>query len=184
MPKKAVRNTRTPKSDAVKGDIEPEVMKPPPSEAPSTVLQAEAVECCPECRSFDLHPASQYCSSCYNEKISELTIKADPTAVSLFENAPQLPTRDELRPDQDLLEAEKAEFKKLLDQKMPLNVRAEKLVKLAGMTGNKTAPVALRAIQVINEITGVSEDLGEDAPAMFNLPEGVKVSVNVEVPEK
>ena len=95
-----------------------------------------------------------------------------------------MPVRDELRPDQDLQEAEKALFKKLLDANMPLEDRAKQLVKLASFSDTKRAPVALRAIQVINEITGVTDDAATEAPSMFSLPEGVNVSIKVDVPEK
>jgi len=162
--KRAQKRTRKAKSDQIRGDVEAEIVAPPPPEAPAMVLTAPLKEDVPAGGTVEVH--------------------ADATAVSLFEDAPKLPERDELRPDQDLLEAEKALFKELLDKKMSLNERADKLVKLAGMTGNKTAPVALRAIQVINEITGVTRETDREAPSMFSLPEGVSVKVKVEVPEK
>ena len=169
--KKVVKSTRTAKSDAVKGDVEPELAYVP---AISPAIRVAA----PSEEQFSPSEADSAPIE------SEVTVRADMSAISLFEGAPNLPQRDELRPDRDLLEEEKAQFKALLDKMMPLSERASKLVKLAGMTGNKTAPVALRAIQVINEITGVSDDLSEDAPSMFSLPEGVKVKVSVETPEK
>lgn len=115
---------------------------------------------------------------------SEVVVVADSTAVELFEGAPELEKKDELRPDQDLVEVEKARFREILKGKFDLEERADKLVKLARMTGNKTAPVALRAIQMINEITGITEETQVDAPSMFTLPDGVSVSVEVKVPEK
>jgi len=118
------------------------------------------------------------------EMRSRVEVKADATAVKMFEGAPKLPEKDELRPDQDLQEVEKARFREILKGKFDLEERADKLVKLARMTGNKTAPVALRAIQMINEITGITEETQVEAPSMFSLPEGVAVSVEVKVPEK
>ena len=164
--KKVQKSTRTAKSDAIKGDTEPEVQEAPPPRAPSEVFAAEPVEYGDE------------------EPESEVSVTADPSAVSLFENPPPMPVEDELRPDQNLLEAQKAEFKKLLDAKMTLQERADQLVKLAKFTDTKRAPVGLRAIQVINEITGVNDDLDHDAPSMFKLPDGVKVKIKVETAEK
>ena len=132
-----------------------------------------------------ISPATRYVSVSEIEELdSEVTVSTTPEAISLFSESPDLPVRDPLRPDQDLAEAEKAEFKRLLDAEMPLNERARQLVKLARFSDTKRAPVALRAIQVINDITGVMEDAANEAPSMFNLPSGVKVAINVEVPDK
>jgi len=103
---------------------------------------------------------------------------------SVFESAPEIHEPDPLRPDQDLSAEQRAEFAKLLQKEMPLKVRAKQLVKLAMFSDTKRAPVGLRAIQVINEITGVTDTASDEAPSMFNLPEGVSVEVKVKTPEK
>ena len=75
---------------------------------------------------------------------------------------------------------ERAAFSALLKKKMSLEERADQLVELARLNDTKRAPVGLRAIQEINAITGVHDQKVEEAPAMFALPEGTKVSVHVE----
>lgn len=164
MTKKAQKGGRTPKSDAIKGDIEPEIVVEEAPPAPSVRLRAP----------IDVEPPLE----------STVEVKTDIQTISMFDESPSLPEKDPLRPDQDLTEAQKAEFKKLLDDKMPLEQRAKQLVKLAGFSDTKRAPVALRAIQVINDITGVTDDAANEAPSMFNLPEGVHVRIDVETPEK
>ena len=168
--KKAVKSTRTAKSDQVRDDVEAEVdeIRPVPSLERMKDRPKEAVGL-----RADIYSPE-----------STVEVKADPSAVKLFEGAEELPLKDDLRPDMDLLEEQKEEFKRILDKKLTLAQRGDLLVSLAQKTGNKTAPVALRAIQVINEITGVTQQTDSEAPSMFTLPEGVKVSVSVETPEK
>jgi len=105
---------------------------------------------------------------------------------SLFDGEPTPPTQIDILPpiERDLTPDQRREFTKLLDTKMGLEERADHLVRLAKMHGNKTAPVGLRAIMEINRLTGLSEDRATEAPAMFNLPEGTSVSVKVEKVEK
>lgn len=105
---------------------------------------------------------------------------------SVFEEMDLPPDRepDVLRPDLDLDDEQKAQFAKMLNSKMNLEERANQLVTLARLTSSKTAAIGLRAIQVINEITGVTEDKAAETPSMFTLPEGSEISVAVEEPEK
>jgi len=113
-----------------------------------------------------------------------------PEHESLFDDAPPLVTEvatlttEIIQVERDLTPDQRAEFTKMLDEKMPLEDRAEHLVKLAKMHGTKTAPVGLRAIMEINRLTGLSEDRATEAPAMFQLPENTSVSVKVERVEK
>ncbi len=119
--------------------------------------------------------------------VGDKVAKADKYTADLFDESPAMPATpepDELRPDQDLDAAQRAEFAKLLNSKMSLMERADRLVALAHKNCTKTAAVGLRAITIINEITGVSEDVDKEAPSMFTLPEGATVSIEVETPEK
>jgi hypothetical protein len=104
----------------------------------------------------------------------------------VFDESPPAPQHepDPLRPDRDLDTAQRAEFAKLLNTKFPLAERVDRLVALAHKDCTKTAAVGLRAITIINEITGVTEDVDKDAPAMFSLPEGATISVEVETPDR
>ena len=83
----------------------------------------------------------------------------------------------------DLDEAERKRFAALLRSKMTLEQRAELLIELASMTDSKRAPVALRAIQEINQITGLSEKKTEEQP-LFVLPAGSEMAVGVRIPKK
>jgi hypothetical protein len=80
---------------------------------------------------------------------------------------------------QDLSEADKQEFARLLKEKMTLTERADMLVKLASFSDTKRAPVALRAIQEINAITGVKDDKPHEAVPLFQLPPGTAVAIKV-----
>jgi hypothetical protein len=171
MTKKAQKRGRTPKSDAIKGDLEPEIIVEEAPPAPSVRLRAPVDVERP--KTEEITPVE-----------STVEVKTDAQTISMFDESPALPEKDPLSPDQDLTEAQKAEFKKLLDKKMSLEKRADQLVKLAGFSDTKRAPVALRAIEVINKITGVTDDTANEAPSMFNLPEGVHVRIDVETPEK
>lgn len=82
--------------------------------------------------------------------------------------------------DSGLSPDEKQIFIKLLNTYMPLKQRAVQLVKLASYVDSKRAPVALRAIQEINVLCGLSSDKPTEAPTLFALPDGVSVSVKVE----
>lgn len=76
------------------------------------------------------------------------------------------------------------ELAKILNAEIGLKERAKLLVKIAHMTDTKRAPVALRALQEINLLTGISKDRPTDSAPMFQLPEGVAVSIKVEKPVK
>ena len=121
-----------------------------------------------------------------SQPMKAVGLEADPyrPEADLFDESPDMPDVHVPRPDADLDEAQKAEFVKLLKSKMTLEERADQLVSLAHMTSSKTAAIGLRAIQVINEITGVTKEEATEAPSMFNLPEGAEISIEVEEPEK
>lgn len=76
--------------------------------------------------------------------------------------------------------AARKELAKLLNTAIPLKQRVKLLVKLAHHTDTKRAPVALRAIQEINTLTGVTADGANEAAPMFLLPPDTSVSVHVE----
>ena len=82
-----------------------------------------------------------------------------------------------------LSEEDRARFAALLRSKMSLEQRANVLIELASMTDSKRAPVALRAIQEINQITGLADKPVEDQP-LFVLPSGSDVLVGVKIPKK
>jgi hypothetical protein len=158
--KKAVKRTRKAKSDQIAVPVE--VVEPPKPVTPAKTLRVDNI------------PLD-----------SRVKVTTDTSAVELFENPPDLlPERDELSPDLDLAEAEKAEFKRLLDKSMTLEDRARALVEMAGFRDQKRAAVALRAITIINEITGVTDEGVQEAPSMFNLPDGVQISIDVKAPDK
>ena len=87
---------------------------------------------------------------------------------------------DGLDTTEDLDEEQRAMFARLLRKKMSLEERAEQLISLAKLTDTKRAAVGLRAIQEINAITGIHDNKPQEAPPMFQLPEGTSVSVRVE----
>lgn len=84
----------------------------------------------------------------------------------------------------DLSTEQKAEFARLLRAHSSLEDRAKQLVKLASFIDTKRVPVALRAIQEINAITGITADAPEEGSPMFVLPEGAEMAVAVKVPKK
>lgn len=86
--------------------------------------------------------------------------------------------------DSDLTPDEKKEFIALLDKFMPLDRRALQLVKLANYCDTKRAPVALRAIQEILELTGLRGDKATESMPMFQLPANTSVQVTVKKVEK
>lgn len=109
---------------------------------------------------------------------------------TLFDDAPPLkekPKADEGFAEEitsDLTVEQKAELARLLNKGLPVAVRAQQLCKLAMYTDTKRAPVALRAIQTINAITGITEEADPEASPMFMLPEGAKVETDTKEPKK
>ena len=98
---------------------------------------------------------------------------------------PEVKKLEEIEPpDKDLNDSERKQFADLLKKKLSLNDLADHLVKLAGYKDTKRAPVALRAIQEINRITGRSEPETDDTTQMFVLPEGTSVDISITKPEK
>lgn len=81
--------------------------------------------------------------------------------------------------DSDLTPDEKKEFISLLNKFMPLDRRALQLVKLASYYDTKRAPVALRAIQEILQLTGLRGDKATESMPMFQLPANTAVQVTV-----
>jgi len=80
----------------------------------------------------------------------------------------------------DLDDEQRAMFSKMLREHMPLEERAKQLVELASYTDTKRAPVALRAIQEINAITGVHDPKPQESTPMFVFPKDTKVNLKVE----
>lgn len=105
---------------------------------------------------------------------------------NVFEDEESLPVP--VSPESELTrgldEEQKAEFSRLLKEKMSLNDRADILIKLAKMTDTKRAPVGLRAIQEINKITGVTNDATGEVSPMFVLPPNTAVAIMVKKPEE
>lgn len=81
-------------------------------------------------------------------------------------------------------ETARKELAGLLNKLVPLKERAELLDRLAHKLDTKRAPVALRAIQEINALCGITTQAPTSAPPMFQLPPGTEVSVKVDRPEK
>lgn len=91
-----------------------------------------------------------------------------------------LPMAEEIPPvDEGLTPDEKKIFVDLIKKYSTPEARAAVLAKLATFTDTKRAPVALRAIQEINALTGVSGNTSVEAPPMFALPKDSKVSIHV-----
>jgi hypothetical protein len=106
-------------------------------------------------------------------------------AENVFEDDPPLPAVQEESPLlKDLGEVDKEKFAKLLRTKMSLEDRADLLIELAGHTDTKRAPVALRAIQEINAITGIKDDRPNEAIPLFTLPPRTAVAIKVFEPEE
>lgn len=105
---------------------------------------------------------------------STLTLFDAPTAPAVQPPAP------ETIADADLEDEAKRELARLLSAGFPLEERARLLVKLAHHTDTKRAPVALRAIQEVNALTGVTRERPADTMPMFALPPDASVSIVVE----
>ena len=103
---------------------------------------------------------------------------------SVFEEPLEEPETDIIKPTADLTIEQKKLFADLLRKHSSLEDRARQLIKLASFTDTKRAPVALRAIQEINSITGISKQAAEESSPMFELPEGTEMAVAVKVPRK
>lgn len=84
----------------------------------------------------------------------------------------------------DLADVDRKEISDTLREIIPVKERARLLATLARFKDTKRAPVGLRAIQVINELTGVTEAQKSDTPPMFMLPENTSISIKVTNPEK
>jgi NADH:ubiquinone oxidoreductase subunit E len=104
---------------------------------------------------------------------------------TVFDDDPPVPEKVITDPlTQDLNEEDKAKFARLLKKKMSLTKRAELLVGLAQLNDRHGAPVALRAIEQINKLTGVQEDKPTEVAPMFQLPPNTAVAVKVFEPEE
>lgn len=141
------------------------VVTPAPSPAP-VIVEPEPIET----------PA--------DEELFEDLDDVPQSAMSLFDNAPSIPTVQPPSPvtiaDADLEDEARRELARLLNQTIGLQDRAALLVKLAHHTDTKRAPVALRAIQEINALTGVTRERPADTMPMFQLPPDASVSITVE----
>lgn len=83
-----------------------------------------------------------------------------------------------------LTEKDRKELADALRAELPVAVRAKLLARLAQFKDTKRAAVGLKAIQVINELTGVTEDRARETTPMFMLPEDAAVAVTIEKVEK
>jgi len=81
--------------------------------------------------------------------------------------------------DEGLTEDDKKVFIDLIKQFSTPEARAKQLAKLATFSDTKRAAVALRAIQEINAITGVTGDKATEAAPMFALPKDSKVNIQI-----
>lgn len=80
----------------------------------------------------------------------------------------------------EALEAAQREFfAALLNQKIGIRERAELLIAMARMKGEKTVPIAFRAINAINGATKVVASESMDAAPMFVLPVNANISARV-----
>jgi len=85
---------------------------------------------------------------------------------------------DTLVPGSNQLEAARREyFSALLDAKLDIETRVDLLVALAKKDDAKSAPVALKALQDINEATKLKDVAGSGAASIFVLPAGTAVAV-------
>ncbi len=100
---------------------------------------------------------------------------------SVFDDEPPLePIVEEDSPlVEDLSEEEKAKFSRLLKEKMTVERRAELLIELANLTDRHGAPVALRAIEQINKITGVTTEKAVQAAPLFITPKDAKIAIGI-----
>lgn len=107
------------------------------------------------------------------------------TNVSLFDDGPTeddivLPPVEIIPPvDEGLTDDDRKIFIDLIKKFSTPEARARQLAKLAMFSDTKRAAVALRAIQEINALTGVSTDKPTEAPPMFALPKDSRVSISV-----
>lgn len=93
---------------------------------------------------------------------------------------PNSGTDDRIEAIDRLDDEQRTMLAKLLSERMSLADLADNLVELAKMRTDKTAAVGLRAIQEINAIRGIHDSKAQEAPPMFQLPEGTSVNVRVE----
>lgn len=68
-------------------------------------------------------------------------------------------------------------FGALLDSKLDVEIRADLLVALARKDDAKSAPIALRALQDINEATRLKEHGTSESPSIFVLPAGTSMNI-------
>lgn len=108
-----------------------------------------------------------------------------PMALQQFDPEYPDPLDEVAKPDFNLTEEQKKEFAAILNEKLDIRARADLLVKLAKRNDTKTAAVGLRAIQIINELTGVTAETAVEAPPMFKMPDSAtEPSIKVVVEEK
>ena len=81
---------------------------------------------------------------------------------------------------EDEIDLARAELARMLNETFTLEQRAALLVKLAHHTDTKRAPVALRAIQEVNLITGISKERPVETMPMFQLPSDTAVKIKIE----
>ena len=123
------------------------------------------------------------------KKVEE-PVKQEAKAVdTVFADVPAAPepraTPDDIvKPDSDLDAQQKAEFARLLREGLGLEERAKRLINLTKFVDSKRAPVALRAIQEINAITGITADAPEEGSPLFVLNDGAEIAVAVRIPKK
>ena len=103
---------------------------------------------------------------------------------SVFEDVAEEPTSPAEEITSDLSAKEKAEFARLIHKSMSLPERARKLCELARLKGEKGSAVALRAIQIMNEMDGFTSQAATEVSPMFLLPEGTAPSHETKIPKK
>lgn len=119
------------------------------------------------------------------EAVEGLFEDAPPIPEAPSEEIVHIPAQDVLPlPTDDLTQSQKLEFIKIVQKEMSIPERAKRLAALARLKGTKTAAVGLRAIQLMMEVEGWKDEQGQEAPPIFNLPDGVSVSVKVEPSRK
>jgi len=91
---------------------------------------------------------------------------------------------DIVKPDSDLDSAQKAQFAELLRTGLDLKTRAARLINLTKFTDSKRAPVALRAIQEINAITGITAEAPDEGQPLFMVVGGDDLAVAIKIPKK
>lgn len=105
------------------------------------------------------------------------TIPIEPEPQPEAQAQPEKTKKGRLKKSVRQLNTEK--LRKLLNQNMPMELRAEIMIELAKKTNEPVT--ALRAISEINQLTGIRvDDQGKTAVPLFALPRGVDVKTTAD----